>query len=363
MLALVFASTFTTARAEPAPAAGVVKDAITGSMTINFSSRTNKDTTGSLKEGSPAKGATDVYYTDLLINQFVRFNGQIIRQPNLYSKTLHRRVQDAQLHYDLTIGVVNPKNPDQKKNIGKWTGLVPINTETGAYELAGGAKSDSPLRFDVESAGAIHAYRDNFGGELVGKAEKKDTLAAYTYKRVLPNGKEADVVVKRSDPMRFDNIVLPHGPSDNYPRVTVSGRLDYDYETGNYYTDGIKLAYNLDGKDVADTITGSIKWIEDADRKTSGKGHYEFNLRWNEDKNKSTEASAFESVKQEDAFFVVDNSVPSLTGTIEYIDTGDMNAPSQSKVTYHLDANRLEKHQIMAFAKLWLVAVGPTNDE
>ena len=37
--------------------------------------------------------------------------------------------------------------------------------------------------------------------------------------------------------------------------------------------------------------------------------------------------------------------------------------PTSSKVTYALDANKLTKQQIMNFFKLWLICVGPTNDE
>ncbi|MBW7904632.1 MAG: hypothetical protein LC135_08455 [Phycisphaerae bacterium] len=70
-------------------------------------------------------------------------------------------------------------------------------------------------------------------------------------------------------------------------------------------------------------------------------------------------------MSDEEAFFAVDNTVPSLTGRISYEDTfipgGD--TPSSSKVTYGLHANKLSKQQIMNFVKLWLLAVGPTNDE
>jgi hypothetical protein len=34
-----------------------------------------------------------------------------------------------------------------------------------------------------------------------------------------------------------------------------------------------------------------------------------------------------------------------------------------SKIGYELNANKLSKQQVMNFAKLWLIAVGPTNDE
>ena len=114
-------------------------------------------------------------------------------------------------------------------------------------------------------------------------------------------------------------------------------------------------------------VTGTIKWIEDPDRATNGKGHYDFNLRFNEEKNKtaSSESAAFANMSQEDAFFAVDNSIPCLTGKVEYVDTfiSGGTTPSMSKVVYHLDANKLNKQQIVNFYKLWMVCVGPTNDE
>ncbi|MGV3659945.1 MAG: hypothetical protein ACO1TE_07165, partial [Prosthecobacter sp.] len=81
----------------------------------------------------------------------------------------------------------------------------------------------------------------------------------------------------------------------------------------------------------------------------------------------STEADAFKSANDEEAFFAVDNSIPSLTGTIAYVDTmakvGGEDSVSASKITYQLDANQLTKQQIMNFIKLWLIGIGPTNDE
>ena len=76
------------------------------------------------------------------------------------------------------------------------------------------------------------------------------------------------------------------GPAEIYPHTFVNGRLDYDYETGNWLTDGIRFKYQLNGQDVEDVVTGSIKWVEDPQRASNGKGQYEFNLRFNEDKNK-----------------------------------------------------------------------------
>lgn len=152
-----------------------------------------------------------------------------------------------------------------------------------------------------------------------------------------------------------------------YPRTVVNGRLDYDYETGSYFADNIRFKYSLDGRDYEDVVTGRIKWIEDPERKTNGKGHYDFNLRFNEKKNKTAtgEGAAFEQMSLEDAFFAVGNSVPSITGRITYVDqipTGS-ELPTSSKAVFSLNGNKLTKQQAMNFFKLWLVAIGPTNDE
>ncbi len=341
---------------------------IAGTMDITFNTRTNLDTTGDLKPGSAAIGAKDVYKLDLRVAQTTRFFGEITRQPNLYTKTLARSKQNAQLGFNINLQVLNPKDLKQSRDVGKWVGTVPIDTASGAFDLAGGAAQQSPLRIAIDTVGRQSGFTENFSGRLVGKAEKKESLASYTFKRVVGD-KTVQVVVKKSDPMRFDNIRLAKGPSENYPPTTVNGRLDYDYETGNWYTDGIRFTYNLDGKDVTDVVTGSIKWVEDPDRAANGKGYYDFNLRWNEEAAKGTgagtEADAFAKMSDEDAFFAVDNSIPCLTGRISYVDTmsGGSDLPSSSKVTFNLNANKLTKQQIMNFHKLWLVCVGPTNDE
>jgi hypothetical protein len=357
----------TPAGAAAAPAQITEEKVISGTMDIEFGTRTNLDTSGDLKDGSPAIGAKDTYRFDLTVAKTTQFTGTIHRQPNLYTRTLARRKQDALLTYSADLAVLKPDDPKQKKVIGKWVGTVPIDTATGAYDLGGGRNGESKLRIAVDTVGRMTGFTDLFGGKLVGKAEKKDNLAQYTFKRIIGD-KTVQIVVKKSDPMSFQNIVLAKGPSENYPRTSVSGRLDYDYETGNWYTSGIHFAYNLDGKDFEDVVTGSIKWVEDPERKTNGKGYYEFNLRFNEEKYKKApgEAAAFEKMSDEDAFFAVDNTIPCLTGRISYVDTmgGSPDAPpTASKITYDLDANKLTKQQIMNFYKLWMICVGPTNDE
>ncbi len=342
------------------------ENVIAGTMDIDFRTRSQLDTTGDLKSGSPALGAKDKYKFDLTVAKTTKFTGEITRQPNLYSSTLGRKKQDAQLWYSVDLAVMNPKDLKQSRVVGKWVGTMPVDTTSGAFDLSGGSKSESPLRIAVDAVGSAKAFTENFGGKMMGKAEKKEGLADYTFKRLI-GSKTVTVVVKKSDPMRFDNLVLAKGPAEVYPRCVVSGRLDFDYETGNYLTDGIRFKYTLDGVEMEDTVTGSIKWVEDADRATNGKGYYEFNLRFNEDKNKAAgdESKAFEKMSEEDAFFAVDNSIPCLTGRIGYVDTmaSGSEAPVSSKVTYNLHANKLTKQQVMNFFKLWMVCVGPTNDE
>ena len=104
---------------------------------------------------------------------------------------------------------------------------------------------------------------------------------------------------------------------------------------------------------------------EDPDRASNGKGYYDFNLRFNEDKNRkgSTEGDAFAKMSEEDAFFAVDDTVPSLTGRVTYIDTMSGDTVASSKITYALNANKITKVQAVNFFKLWLIGIGPINDE
>lgn len=337
---------------------------VSGTMDITFNTRTNLDTTGDLKKGSPALGAKDVYKFTLNVAKTTQFSGEISRLPNLYSGLMQSKKQDAILFYSINLSVFNPRDLKQKVDVGKMVGTVPVDPKTGAFDLAGGSAKESPLRIVIDTRNRAAGFTENFRGKLVGKAEKKESLGSYTFKRVV-GGKNVEVVVKKSDPMRFENIVLAKGPSENYPTTNVNGRLDYDYETGNWLTDGIRFRYTLDGKEYEDTVTGTIKWVEDPDRATNGRGYYDFNLRWNEEKHKtsSNESAAFEAMSDEDAFFAVDNSVPCLTGKITYQDTMSGETVTASKIEYNLHANKLTKQQVMNFTKLWLLAVGPTNDE
>jgi len=360
-LAFVAAPAF----AQTVPEQITENDIINGTMTIDFATRTHPDMSGDYKDGSPGIGVQDKYKFDLFVAKTTEFSGEVTRQPNIYTKTLQRRKQDAKLGFSIDLFVLNPKDLKQKKAVGKWVGSVPIDAASGAYDLAGGKALESPLRIRVDAIGKAPAFEDQFRGKLIGKAEQKTGLAAYTYKRIVAN-KTVEIKVAKVDPMRFENIVLAKGPAESYPTTTVSGRLDYDYETANWLTDGIRFKYSYDGQDFEDIVTGSIKWVEDADYETSGKGYYDFNLRFNEEKNKSasTEGAAFDKMSDEDAFFAVDNSIPCLTGKISYVDAfSDGETVASSQITYNLNANKLTKQQVVNFFKLWMIGVGPTNDD
>jgi hypothetical protein len=351
---------------------------ISGTMDINFNTRTHKDTSGKLEKDSAEKGVKDEYKIAIKVARTTEFSGKVERQPYLFSKILGREVQSAQLQYDLDLFVLNPSDLSQKKEVGKWVGVVPVDSK-GTYEFGSG---DNPLRIAVSAVGKSPAFEDKFGGKLtdskggvakgglVGDALQSAKSKGATFMRKIGK-KEVKIELKNIQVLNLENLVLAKGPVETYPATTVTGSLTFDYDTGNWLTEGIKFKYNLDGKEHLDTMTGSIKWEEDANRKENGKGHYELNLRFNEDQQKEVtdENAVFNNsnVSAEEAFFVVDTAMPALTGKIEYVDTlnqGDAEVPpSTSKLTFNVNANKLTKQQIVNFFKLWLAAIGPLNDE
>ena len=331
---------------------------VTGTMEIAFNTRLNLD-----DKGKPKVGFKDTYKIDLNVAKTTQFTGKIERQPTVTGGITGKVQQQGQYIYGLDLFVLNPADLTQKKQVGKWIGTVPVDTN-GVFILGG--LGDSPHRIAVDAVGKASAFTDPFGGKLHGKGKK--TGGALSYVRQW-QGKEVKIEVKNADPMKFESVVLAMGPAQIYPSTTVNGSLDFDYETSNWLTTGLKFSYTSNGKPVEDVVTGSIKWTDDPARDTNGKGHYDFNLRFNESAAKpaATENEAFAKLSEEDAFFVVDKTTPSLSGTVEYVDTmtkvGGEDVPKSSVITYNLEANQLTKQQVMNFVKLWLLAVGPANDE
>lgn len=348
---------------------------VSGTMDIDYGTRKNFDTTGKLTDGSPAEGAKDVYKLALNVAKTTEYAGSISRYPRLESKILGREVQAAQLVFDVGLAVRNPKNMEQKKNVGKWVGSAVID-KNGVYDFGSAVTGASPLRMAIDSVGKATAFVGPFTGKVLGKGnDKKGVIEGKfeEYKRMV-KGKQVTIKVKNTDPLKFNNLVLGEGPALIYPRTTVNGSLNYDYDTGNWLTEGITFKYSLNGTEMEDVVTGSIKWVEDPNRDSNGKGQYEFNLRFNEAKNKpaTDESAAFagDASQAEDAFFEVDNSVAGMSGTVSYVDTmepaaedGEDASVLSSKVAYSLDANKLTKVQAVNLFKLLMVVVGPMNDE
>jgi hypothetical protein len=353
------------------PAAITENDVITGTMLINFKTRTELDSSGKFADGSPKLGVKDEYKIDMRVAQTTEFSGAITRQPKVKVKLVGVEAQAGALNYDINLAVLNPNNLSQKKTVGKWVGTIPIETAGNNLDIGGGKAHDSQLRIAVDTVGAAQGFSSNFNGKLLGKPEKgadwKDKLTTFTFERVVGN-KKVKIEAKQTDPVQFQNISLAKGPSAIYPQTLVNGRMDYDYETGNWYLSNIRFKYNVDGTDYEDVLSGSIKWVETDDRAQSGRAYYDFNLRFNEDRhaNASTEADAFNNMSDEEAFFAVDDSIPTLTGRAQFVDTfipGSDMLPASSNVTYNLNANKLTKQQVMNFFKLWMLAIGPVYDE
>lgn len=331
--------------------------AIHGTMDIDFASRKNTD-----DKGKPKAGVKDTYSMSLTVAGTTEFAGKIVRLPNLTKWGGYKTAQEAGLGFEVNVSVLNPANPAQKKTVGVLVGNVGLGAD-GKYDPSG-------VRMAINQVGKARAFESKSRGAYYGKAGKEKTAGdkALSFARNI-GGKVVKIESKGNDPLRFEGLVLPAGPAEAYGETTVNGDLVYDYDTGNYYTNGIKMGYTWDGKAMTDTVTGSIKFVEDPQRESNGKSKYEFNLRWNEEANrpKSTESDAFKKLSDEDAFFAVDNTVPSLSGTIEYTDTfvggGEKKTPGSSKLVLNLDAYQLTKQQILSLHKLLLFIVGPFNDE
>lgn len=351
------------AMAQSAPASGGAANAnanapgITGTMDINFVTRQPQ---GQEDDGSPKKGVQDQYKLDLTINGNNKLQGQILRQPRVTKLGFTRQ----QPRYDYAINLFVKLKDGNTPNVGAWVGPMAVDEKSGAFVLD--AEGDRALRLNV-TAGS--GFTDNFGGRFYGKPADKSKLSWETLTRTV-NGKTIEKKFQ-ADPIRFEGTRLAKGPNPKmYGACTVNGSLDYDRETSNYYAKNLKFDYQTpDGKQVEDVVTGTIKWVEDPNRPSNGKGYYEFNLRYNEEKNKpaQTDDQAFGGKSDDDLFFAVDKSIPALTGKIEYVDQGlngkDDAAPTSSKVTYAITSNNLTPQQVMNFAKMWLIVVGPANDE
>lgn len=342
-----------------------MQDAITGTMNADFGTRTNTD-----NAGAPAAGATDVYTVDLGLMNSVVLRGNVTRQPWLPNKLTGSTAQDGFLAYDLKSIIKNPANPNETRPLGGWVGAMRLDGY-GKYFLADSPEGKGKLRIATDSIGKITGFTSEFAGQIQGRTPEQAGLWGFANraskkvsKVYLRNvgGKAIKHEVANADPMNFEKVDLAQGPLAGYSKSRVEGSIDYDAEQGIWYVD-IKAGYNSEGKDYTDRMSGTIRWNEDANRKTNGIGWYDVNVRLNE--KIATEADAFlpANTTSEDAFFAADTAVPGFTGRIDYVDKLDGETVTSSKVTYKVAAAEASKIQVANFAKILLLMIGPFNDE
>jgi hypothetical protein len=270
--------------------------------------------------------------------------------------------QPRSLKYDVACDVVNPSNPAQTKNIGRMYGTVPISSD-GVYDYDKGN-----LVIDILPLGNAAGFTSKFTGNAAGKplvrpANWSDTIRQAVNITRLVNGKPSTITLKRYDKMEFHNTVLAQGPVQIYQPVTLNGTMLYDYDKSCWFFNNFTVQY-ADGQNMKiDHVTGTMRWVEDPQRKTNGLGEYDFDIRVNEPPPDAS--AAFAAPTDESAFFATDTSVPGLVGTMKYKDTlnsdGDTTA---SAVKIDLTGNNINKQQVMVLAKVVIFAsVIPMNSD
>lgn len=316
--------------------------AITGGMSINFASR-----------GNPA--ALDTYTFNVNVANSAIFKGTITQRQ--FVKNYVGANQLGQLTYSMDTAVVNPNNPAQTRDVGRFFGNVPVD-EKNVYRF-----DDGFLKISVLPIGQAKGFESRFTGYAIGKPPVSTGAARLKQEAMrLVSGKGGAVTLKNYDIMRFNNVVLAAGPVQIYPDVTVAGDMVYDYDRSIWYFKNVTFSYAAESTRKLDTLTGTIRWIEDAGRKTNGLGHYDFDIRVNEPP--PSEAAVFGATADEASFFASDDAIPGLTGLMNYKDTMAGDFVSASSVEIDLKSNKLTKVQIMALAKMLLFTMTvPLNAE
>jgi len=328
---------------------------------LSFAQSTNTNIKGELnisyntRNGS---GSTDTYTLNVNICNSAVFRGNIVALPPAKG-TLSDT--PGSLTYNLECDVVNPRNPSHSLTIGKLFGVAPIDNNN-VYRY-----TDGNVKMSIFSVGTAKGFDSKFTGLALGKPPANTSLFNKVKQQTLSftksvGGKTVGISVTKYDKMEFHNHVVGGGPVQIYPDVTFNGNLIYDYARSAWYFQNILAVYVVDGVQKADKITGNIRWVESPNRKKTGEGEYQFDIRVNEPL--PTEANIFAGTQDEASFFDTDTSIPALTGSMKYRDIMTGDTVTNSKVTINLQGNKLTKQQVMYLGKmLMLSSIVPFNAE
>ncbi|MFT3870896.1 MAG: hypothetical protein QM715_20780 [Nibricoccus sp.] len=349
--ALAFiASIFAISAFAQTPAQSSKPTFIKGDLNIRFNTRKTED--GKIKEG-----VSDVYTLNVNVSDSSLFRGTIEHRPTIPGT--FGVAQTGQLTYALDCDVINPANVSQTRNVGKLFGTIPVD-QNNVYRF-----SDGSLRVSVFGIGAAKGFESKFSGLALGKPPaKSEGIIDRMKKEALNfrNSKGVSISVSKYDKMEFQQHVLASGPVQIYPEVTVNGSLIYDYGRSAWFFQNVTVTYAVDGRRLQDSLTGNIRWVESANRRSNGEGEYQFDIRVNEPP--PSEAAVFAAPSDESAFFATDDLITSLVGTMKYKDTMSGDSVISSSVTIGLTGNKLTKQQTMYLCKLlFLSAVVPLNAE
>ncbi len=344
---------------------------IRGDMQINFNSKVN-----------PGPTAKDVYTLNINVCNSGGFHGTITDTPLIMGGYITKAVtRPRSLYYDLSCDVMNPKTGQViGKNISHLCGRVPIGLD-GVYNYNSG-----DLQFSVldKRAGSDSKFSGLAAGKPLNRPEDwftKVKLAPVYITRQI-NGKKQQVVVTKYDKMEFQQLTLAAGPIPMYQTATANGELYYDYKKEEWFIKEVNVNYSIPAPDGSgyvpkvDRLTGTIRWMPDAHRATSGLGQYVFDVRVNEPIPNEMSASSA-AVSDEAAFTEVDTSVPALTGSMSYKDsfkqgtvdavndpTGKNATTLTSAVTIDLSGNGITKQETMILGKMLIfVSVVPVNSD
>lgn len=344
LLSIILASALAVSAAEPLPSLS-----IKGDMNVQFSTQVNIGT-----EESPKIVMANRYTLNINALGTMLFTGTIDR---LGTKS-------GALIYKLDCVLVNANDPNKTRNIGNLVGSVPIDA-SNAYRFA-----DGDLKISVFAVGAGEGLSSKFNGLALGKPPAKEVSWWETAKQESLNligqnkGKPTSLKVTKYDKMEFQSHVLAAGPAPVYPQVTVNGVLIYDYNREAWLFNNVLATYFVNRVQSQDTLTGNIRWVKAKDYAVSGNSEYQFDIRVNEPPPNEMEMGASNEAQDESAYWVEDETVPSLTGVVKFHDDKKGGSVSASKVTIDLVSNKLTRQQTMyLFKLLFISSIVPLNSD